>query len=212
MIDLTDKREDRAILFLSLSLLVLCVGLMNNYDLFSSTGMEGMTGAATTANALTSAVIANYFAINASANLTTDGIRFYITSLPSTDVPASGNQGYGGAANGTTTYLSVERDSNVNVRFCIKSNDSLRSGANSIDVSNYKFANSTTLNNVSLPHYSNAVAFTTFNGSSYATNDDPVAPGSDEYYRFWLSVPAAQNPGTYTNQINFKGVQTGSSC
>ncbi|MFA5142453.1 MAG: hypothetical protein WC471_05805 [Candidatus Woesearchaeota archaeon] len=218
MVDLTEKGEDRAILFLSLSLLVLCVGLMNNYSLFDSTGMESVTGAATTANALTSAVIANYFAINASANLTTDGIRFYITSLPTANLSASGNINYagGGMTNGTQTYLSVEKDSNVNVRFCIKSNDSLRSGANSIDVGLYYWSNST-VNNGTMPHLTTALSRgypfgASSNGSSYAKVNDPVTPGSDEYFRFWLSVNSAQNPGTYTNQINFKGVQTGTAC
>jgi hypothetical protein len=212
-----EKREDKELYFICGVLFFLMIGLINNYSLFEDSGMDAITGKATTADATTSAIIANYFSVNASTNLTTDGIIFFINSLPAANKSAHGNANGDAVINGTNTFLTVEHDSNVNVRFCIKTNDSLRSGATYlIDPINYWWSNST-YTNVSMPHLdkkannTQAYNFSGFNGSNWGPANDVVVDGS-QYFRFWLSVPANQNPGTYKNQVNFKGLQTGSAC
>jgi hypothetical protein len=212
-----EKQEGYGIYFLCLALFFLTIGLINNYDLFEGSGMQTITGKATTADATTSAIIANYFSVNASTNLTTDGIVFFISSLPAANKSAHGN-GNGDATNASNTFLTVEHDSNVVVKFCIKANDSLRTGNYVINNINYWWSNSTTSNST-WPHlrdYTNdnrtlAYNFTGFNESFYGPAND-VAVDGKQYFRFWLSAPANQNPGTYKNQVNFKGVQTGSAC
>jgi hypothetical protein len=207
------KQEDRIFIFLNLLLIALTIGLMNNYNMFEGT----ITGSATTSDATTYAIIANYFSINASTNMTTDGIKFFISTLPAINKSAHGNS-VGDISNGTATFLTVEYDSNVNVKFCLKSNDSLRSADNIIDIYNYYWSNST-INNGTMPHLGDISALNistakTFglNNGTYTQANDVITPGSSDFFRFWLSVGASQNPGTYTNQVNFKGVQTGVAC
>ena len=42
--------------------------------------------------------------------------------------------------------------------------------------------------------------------------DTNLAGGSVQYMRFWLNVPGTQSAGNYINEINFKGLQTGTAC
>jgi len=198
----SEKRIDMQINLLTILLILLVLGLgIHKLDINSITGM------ATTANSMTYVSLTGYFAINASTNLTTDGIYFYVNQLPDNNRSASANYEYPNSTlNGTHLFLSVETDSNVNVKFCLKANDSLRYSTNAINLTNY-FWNYNSINNGTLPSISGAVNIT----DNYAPADTLV-PGASEYYRFWLTVPGAQPPGTYTNQLNFKGVQTGDNC
>ena len=44
------------------------------------------------------------------------------------------------------------------------------------------------------------------------SSSNNIFRGNSSFWRFYLDVPGAQPPGTYRNQVNFKGVQTGNSC
>ena len=198
------KKEDVSLIALNFLLILLVIGLFTqNYY-----GERVITGMATTLNISTTASIQSYFAINASTNMTNQGIVFNITTLPATNANATGNYISPPTSNLSYFYLTVEVDSNVNVDFCIKANDSLRSGANFIDLGNYTFSNSTG-NNITSPSIGSSRALV----SSYFLNSTRnLAINGVDYYRFWLSVPATQAAGTYVNTINFKGVQTGNAC
>lgn len=204
------KINDRAIwLFLAI-LVVLVFGLFSDLGLFKNKDLERITGGATTADATTSAFIDNYFAINMSANMSADGIKFDIQELPVYDANTTANyDNSSGGLNQTKLFLTVEMDSNVNVRFCIKSNDTyLRAGSNVIGIGNYTWSNSS-VNNLTWPAFSLARALT---NETYDNSSINIGKGNSSYYRFWLDVPGEQAPGTYKNQVNFKGVQQGTDC
>jgi hypothetical protein len=202
------NKLDIQITVLSSMFILLAIGFVIN-----EIGTGNMiTGAVVTSDITTYVSLSGYFSINASENLTTDGIRFFINTLPSINKSAHGNAN-GAAPNGTNTYLTVESDSNVNVKFCIKANDSLRFSNSVIDTTNYFWADSTAANNATLPHLNNVgPAAGAVNITNMSVDASTLAPGGSDYFRFWLSVPGAQTPGTYINQINFKGVQTGNLC
>jgi hypothetical protein len=197
------------IILLLLCLAFLSMGLFQSYfpsdDLNYFQKSSHITGMATTVNAETTANIANYFAINASANLTSNGIIFNINSIPADNQNASANYD---SLEQTGFYLTVEHDSNVNIDFCIKANASLMYGSNELKLGNYTWANSTT-NDASNPSFGIRTALI---NDTYDNSTRNVAPSSSSYYRFWLSVPASQSPGTYSNKLNFKGIQTGNLC
>jgi hypothetical protein len=192
-------KEDSVLLISGTFLVLAAIGLI--FNMVSQA--NPVTGYATTANAETQAQIANYFSINSSENMSADGVVFAISSLPATSANATANY----VSDASLLFLTVETDSNVNVDFCVKANASLVYGANTIELGNYTWSNSTA-NNVTTPDLAEASALlTTFDNSTLN-----VAPGSEDFYRFWLSVPSNQAPGTYRNQINFKGVQNGNEC
>ena len=164
---------------------------------------RSITGRATAVDVQTSAMISNYFAITASSNLSA-GIEFQIATLPVTNKNATKNYNVNGE---TDYYILVEEDSNVNVDFCLKADGDLIDGSNSIGLGNYSWANSTSTD-INTPTLISADVFTT----SFVNGLINAQKGTNSYYRFWLSVPASQAPGTYLNQVNFKVIQTGNSC
>lgn len=161
---------------------------------------DSLTGSATEIQVGSSALIANYFAIAASNILTTDGIKWSnIQTLPVTNLDADGNNPLGNSG----YYVTVSSDSNVNVDLCIKADGPLTSGLNTILLASYMWDSDKTN-----PLLTSAIAMNT----NYAPADAVMAPGSSDYYRFWLSISGSQAAGTYTNIISFKGVQTGNAC
>jgi len=203
-----NQEEGIFIPLLSVILVLLLIGLFNNLNFLSGVDTSSITGEATIADVTTSAVIANYFAINASINMTTDGIKFDIESLPATNSNATANYDYDNNSI-TQFYLTVEDDSNVNVDFCIKANAHLTSGGNTISIGNYTYSNSS-MTNLTLP--APASGDTELIISEYNKTEIGVGQGNSTYYRFYLDVPASQPAGTYSNTINFKGVQTTNAC
>jgi len=150
--------------------------------------------------------ITKYIAISFSENLS-EGIDFGdVNVLPATSLNATHN--YDGLINGTSLYISVSSDSNTLVDFCIKANTDLTSiDLDVIGLANETYQNSTTTN-LTLPAISPEISLTT----SYVKSGDNIAAGTENYYRFWLDIPAAQPSGDYNNTIFFKGVQAGYSC
>jgi hypothetical protein len=204
---MVSNQSNSIIIVLSIALVLLVAGLFINMQQIKK---AEITGAATTFNATTTATIAEFFAINASTNLSANGIVFNITSLPTNASNATANYINVPTNNGTDMYLTVESDSNVNVDFCIKANTSLfTSGGSIINISNYTFANATNTN-ISFPGIDAQRVLR--EGPNFGNASFNRAPLQSDFYRFWLNVSAGQAAGTYVNQINFKGVRQGVSC
>jgi hypothetical protein len=199
------KKEDYFLIVLSFFAILISVGLVSE---LANVKESSITGRATTSDVESSAVVSNYFAISASPNMSDTGITFDIASLPAVNVNSTGNYNVS-AASETEYFMEVALDSNVNVDFCIKANASLwAAGGNSINISNYTF-NNATASNITTPDFDTKMLT---GNETYEPSTTNVAPSSKDYYRFWLNVSAQQAAGTYTNAINFKGLQTGSAC
>lgn len=197
-----EQRENLVLTLLAVVLLVAVIGLFMNSNDFSS--VSQLTGKAVE-TVYSEVDIGNYYAISLGSTLSTTGIDFgTISSLPVTNQNATGN--YDGSDN-TLYNISVSQDSNVNVDFCIKADNFNTSGGDEIGLGNYTFSNSS-VSNATLPALGDAIAIT----AAYQDVGQAVTPGNSDHYRFWLSVPAAQNPGKYNNTVYFQGVQTGTAC
>ena len=171
-----------------------------------------ITGAQTyTQSTESEAIIQYYISISSSGNLS-DGISFgTITTLPATDVNATKN--YNSTINDswyneTLYWIAVSSDSNTPVDLCLKGDAFNTSGGAYIDLTNYNWSDNVT-NNVTWPSLSGSNNLT---NESYLKGSTNVAAGENNSYRFWLSVPAAQEAGTYNNTLYFKAVQTGQAC
>jgi hypothetical protein len=160
------------------------------------------TGAATSQSTSSQVVIQSYFSISLSGNLS-EGVDFgAVTSLPATDLNATGN--YNVTGNLSVYFITVSADSNGNVDFCIKADNLNTSAGDEIGLANYTWSNSTS-NDISNPPGSSGSAELT---TSYVQGST-VAPSGNIYYRFWLDIPSGQGAGTYNNTVYFKGKTTG---
>ncbi len=168
------------------------------------------TGYATQASTTSNVTITTYFSIAMSENLS-DGIQFgNVSSLPATNVNATHN--YDGVETvspspGTSMWMNVSSDSNTNVDFCINADALNTSGGDEIGLGNETFSNSTDTNST-LPALGDEASITL----SYADAGYNITIGGNNYYRFWLDVPAGTPAGTYNNTVSFKGITTGGSC
>ncbi len=165
-----------------------------------------ITGNATEGSTISNVSIAKYLAISFSSNLS-EGILFgNVAALPSVDINATHN--YDGTSGGSSFFISVSNDSNTAIDFCIKANAGLTSAASDvIGLGNETYSNSTSTNST-IPPLTSQTALTT----AYVKSGVGVAVGSNEYWRFWLDIPAAQPSGDYNNSVSFKGVVSGVSC
>lgn len=199
------KKTNYAIWILVGVLIILVFGLLSSFGVFDKIRLNP-TGSAQVQDAETYADVQAYFSINMSLNLSARGVEFYIVALPTTNGNAVANTD---SSDQTVLYLTVGAESNVPVQFCIRANDTLRSGVSTIAAANYVWANSST-NDINNPALDNATELLL--APSWGDSIDGVTAANSVYYRFWLSVPGAQAPGDYRNQVNFKGIQTGGSC
>lgn len=176
------------------------------------------TGYATTVTTTSNVTITVYFAIEMSQNLS-NGIQFgSVSTLPATNINATHNYDgvnttpqnttWANGTNGTSMWINVSTDSNTAVDFCTKANAALTSsGGNTIGVGNETYQNSSQTNRT-IPNELFEIAYTT----SYVKAGFNTSIGSNNYYRFWLDVPAGTLSGTYNNTISFDGKQTGVAC
>ncbi len=198
--------SDRDIIVLIAILAVSTTGL------FTSLQMPSITGEATSASTISSAVIQKYFSINISGNLS-DGIDFgIITQLPANNWNATKNWNYTGGGdvwhNETLYWITVEMDSNTPVDLCIITDALNTSGGDEIGIGNYTFANNQT-NNMTWP---GVIDQFTMNTTNYTASDWNIPVGENSYFRFWLDVPASTASGTYNNTVTFLGRPTGTAC
>jgi len=168
--------------------------------------IPAMTGFATSGITTSNVTIEKFLSIDLSDNLSR-GITFgSVDTLPATDVNATGNNDSGDL--NTSMFVNVSLDSNTNIDICISGNTHLTtSGGDIIGLGNETYANST---NISLnePALANQVPLTTVATESGAN----IPPGSANYYRFWLDIPAGTPSGDYNNTITFQGIETGTGC
>jgi len=153
---------------------------------------------------ISNVTVNKYVAIGLSTNLT-EGILFGTLDPGTNDNNATHN--YDGSGGGTTYWVTISSDSNVNVDVCIKDNAPLTKlgGTDTIPNSGYTWNCSTSATEPALP----GTAISTTYTKTDCTN---VAPGNNVYFRFWLDIPTAQAPGDYNNTVYFKGVEAGQSC
>jgi type II secretory pathway pseudopilin PulG len=161
-----------------------------------------------TQTTLSSVTINEYVAIGMSNNLSS-GIAFGSLD-PNTN---NNNATYNFYINNNQTgyYINVSSDSNVDVDICVGVNETLEYGSYHIENGNYTWVNSTanaTDNEWLL--VGNSVAMTL--DSAYTKGGENIAPGNNNWFRFWLDIPLGQAAGTYVNQASFKGVKTGNAC
>lgn len=195
------QKKSEAIILMLFVVLALA-SLSYNYN---RGGLQAITGAQQIIPVPSSATIMSYFAIAAGGALATPGIVWSnIATLPAVDIPADAD--YSGVGSTTNYFISVSSDSNINVDMCTSASGPLTSGLNTIPIVGYSWGWSI-LNDALNPSPPGASMSTVY--TSAGTN---FAPGNNDYFRFWLDVPSGQPAGTYTNTINFKGVQTGQPC
>ena len=166
-----------------------------------------ISGFATTTTTVSNVTISKFLSIDMSTNLT-EGVFFgNISTLPAGNL--NGSHNYDHLENQTSMFLNLSLDSNTNVDFCIKANADLTDsgGSNLLGIANESYVNST-ITNITEPDLLQETLFTT----SYVKAGGNVNEGDGIYYRFWLDVPAGQATGTYNNTIDFKGVETATSC
>lgn len=169
----------------------------------------GMHGYAATSDVHTTAsnvTISNYVAVGLSTNLS-NGILFGELDPNTNDSNATHN--YDGVSNAATYYVAVSTDSNLNIDLCLRYDGALNnSGGVQIGDGNYTWADNGTANSsLMIPGGSRII-----NTIYQKANVTGIAPGSNNYYRFWLDVPIAQSPGIYNNTVYFKGIVTTGSC
>ena len=167
-----------------------------------------ITGKATEGSTTSNVSIQYYLSIALCENLS-QGIAFgEVYTLPSTNLNGSHNYDGNFPDNESTYCVNVSTDSNTNVDFCIKADWDLNNSANDkILLGNETWSNYTSTNNTH-PVLGDDVALTT----SYQDAGYDITIGSENWYRFWLDIPAGQPSGDYNNTVWFKGVTTGSSC
>jgi len=168
--------------------------------------VNAITGNVVEGSTTSNVTIEKYLAIAFSTSLS-QGIYFgSVDTLPATDINATHD--YDGASSATTYYISVSGDGNSQVDFCLKANAPLTNNATEeIPLVGETYSNSSSSNST-VPVLGDQVSMTT----SYVKSGNAIAAGSDNFYRFWLDVPAIQPSGEYNNTVSFKGVVTGLAC
>lgn len=142
------------------------------------------------------ATVNNYVAIALSTNLS-GGISYGNLDPNTSNNPALHNADNG--TGGTSYWLTVSADSNINVDFCIKDNANLtKSGGATIPNVGYT--------------WNDGVSDYSIDTSYVLTNTTNVSAGDKDYFTFLLDIPTSQSAGTYNNTVSFEGIVTGGSC
>jgi len=209
------KRE-----YLYIILILFVIGYLSTY--FNDKN-DYISGGATQVDAPSSAQVISYYAVEASTQLGQKPAIIWSNINPPilTDLPSDANSAGINFPSGSPTWgvpataygVKVSTDSNVlGVTFCIKADGPLQSGINSIPIGNYKWDSNVDPGNPGNPGpgpiLGNAVGMST----TFIQADTSIGPGFVDYFRFWLTVPAGQAAGTYTNQVTFKGVVPPNVC
>ena len=128
-----------------------------------------------------------------------------VNVLPSINL--NGSENYNGSYNSTNYYIQVSGDGNVPVDFCINADSPLSNGVDEIGVENESYSCSN-VSNIGLPSLDNETSLTL----APSKCGEVISPGENNYYRFWLDIPAAQPSGNYNNTISFRGILSGEVC
>ncbi|MBT4114352.1 hypothetical protein HOD83_03605 [Candidatus Woesearchaeota archaeon] len=130
----------------------------------------------------------------------TNGIVWSNAVPNATDNPADGNN-----LTGITNYtLNISEANGTKVNIFLAANDSLKSGADTLDLTKEKLANSTSDDTV--PSEDNRSLTTTYSDNKVG---DSLISGSSVYMKFFITIPTYQATGEYTNNITFKALMAG---
>jgi hypothetical protein len=174
--------------------------------LFFSGPKAVVTGHATESTTTSNVTIQKYLSITFCANLTA-GISFGdVSTLPATNL--NGTHNYDDIGTGTTYCVNVSDDGNTAIDFCSKADWGLNTTSGDIiGLDNETYSNYTS-SNATVPDLTDEISLTT----SYVKSGNAIAVGAQNFYRFWLDIPAAQPSGDYNNTVYFKGVSTAIAC
>jgi len=111
---------------------------------------------------------------------------------------------YAAAASSTGYYLTLDSDSNVDAKTCIKG--VAFAGPATLGLGNSTWNSSTSTGSLIPATPGNEMT------TSYATSQTSISPGDIDYYRFWMDLPNGQDPGDYNTNITINAVKAGSSC
>jgi len=197
--------RDNIPIIISFAAVLVVISLFVNVNYTDAQSSEQSTSSNATVN--------NYVAIALSTNLST-GIEFGSLDPDTGNNNATGNYDAGPEGDGGTHvrnssyYIVVSTDSNSNVDFCIKDETALNtSGDDWLLNGNYTWNDNSTSNTTednSTDHH--------FTLDYVPTNVTAVTPGSQNFFKFYLDIPASQPAGVYNNTVYIKGIVTGASC
>jgi hypothetical protein len=184
---------------------VLGIVLFVSLSLLFVQNISVITGHASVGSTVSNVTISQYLSIDMSSDLL-GGIYFGdIQSLPAIDQNATKN--YNGTSNATLYYINVSTDSNTNVTFCIRANQGMSNGVETMNLQNESFSASDS-SNATVPSLINETSMTTIQQIAGGN----IGLGNAVYYRFWLDVPVGQAVGTYNNSVEFEGKNLGATC
>jgi hypothetical protein len=163
-------------------------------------------GYITEGSTLSNITISKAISIDFSSKLSTGILFGNINFLPAENVNASEN--YNATDNATDYYIQVSSDGNTPVDFCINANDNLTTQYEDILGLGNETYSCLNESNSTLPSLVGETALT-LNSIKCGEN---IIPGNNNYYRFWLDVPAAQPSGNYNNSLLFRAISTGENC
>lgn len=151
--------------------------------------------------------ITAYFSVAMSENLS-DGISFPLSQPGLINLNATDN--YANTTNnGTTMYLVISTDSNVDLDMCINASDMTTSASDVLAISNMTYSYYYNETNITRPLGPAGATEMTNSPVKTLTN---MIPGTSNYYRFWIGSPASQPAGVYNNTVEFRSVQAGQAC
>lgn len=181
-------------------LAIVCFSLILTIGLYYSS----LTGKTVDLDTNSTVTIANYYAISLSDDLS-NGIDFgSVTQLPTIKQNATKNN----LSNGPPGYfITVSSDSNVNVSLCLNGTQMENVNGVKLTYPSYVWNDSLT-GSASSPNFPGIQLSNNLTDTSTPT----IAPGVNNYFRFWLDVNSSTPPGTYNNSILFKAVKTGDTC
>ena len=129
-----------------------------------------------------------------------DGINWTNLVPNIEDSPADGNN----LAGSTEYYINVTESNGTTVNVYVSANDHLRSGANTVPLSNEQISNSTTDNTV--PSTDNRSITTSYGDNKIG---DGLSADGNVWMKFFITVPQYQAAGAYNNSVTFKAVMPG---
>jgi hypothetical protein len=133
------------------------------------------------------------------SNTLAGGVFWNISTLPTIDANATGNNN-----TGPTEYYVRVFTNGTNADVYMRANANLTSGLNTINLSNERF--SLNLTDSTVPFNTKYSITTNFTNNKIGFS---LVDNSTIFLKFFLNVSGGQAAGTYNNTVEFKAVQTG---
>jgi len=114
-------------------------------------------------------------------------------------------------AHGFPMKIKVESTTNVNVDIYLKGTNWSDGAGHTMGVENSKFDDDNALGEGSETGRPENILKLNYPSTANSGYFEDVAPGSEKYIYFWISIPVGQWAGTYTNTIFVKAVKDGNT-